>query len=510
VVVAKRPADSQPFNFEARLKELGLDAVRERNADPKKGLQVAYKLRTPSREMKVRRLQYFASKHCLEIDGLGEALAEKLVDLGHVKTPTDIFSISQETWRTLEKFGEKSVDNIIASIETSKTRELWRAINSLGLAQVGIENAKQIAEHFGSLQNLLLIEEEDLQVYERTGTVNKVRDTKIYMYCVPMLGKDTAPELLEQLKSEEVIHSIKTLQENGYDQTAPSDCEFHYLRGINNIETRKVYLKAKKAVGLTGTIVALGVPGIEIRTAIKVVSHSPDIFKSISDGAIFVSAATKATKQENGVREVFRKLQDEEILAVLRRAGAQFKATDKEFASCVVSVRDSNQKVLRLFNQPHLDGKSDEYYRREAIKFYTKCKETQAAINLWQESTGKDLYELQLDEVPIGAGLDFIIAAQKLSDEDREKKSARLSDATRIKRAARSNLGNVVVVSGKVEGMNREEAQAHVESLGYTVADSVTSKINFLVIGDDAGPSKIKKASAFRIPVINFKDLKPF
>ena len=58
--------------------------------------------------------------------------------------------------------------------------------------------------------------------------------------------------------------------------------------------------------------------------------------------------------------------------------------------------------------------------------------------------------------------------------------------------------------------MNREEAQAHVESLGYTVADSVTSKINFLVIGDDAGPSKIKKAAVFRIPVINFKDLKPF
>ena len=58
--------------------------------------------------------------------------------------------------------------------------------------------------------------------------------------------------------------------------------------------------------------------------------------------------------------------------------------------------------------------------------------------------------------------------------------------------------------------MNREEAQAHVESLGYTIADSVSSKINFLVVGEDAGPSKVKKAEALRIPIINFKDLKPF
>ena len=67
VVPAKRPADAKPFGFEARLKELGLDATRD-------GEEAAYKLRAPSREMKIRRLVHFASKQCLDIDGLGDAV----------------------------------------------------------------------------------------------------------------------------------------------------------------------------------------------------------------------------------------------------------------------------------------------------------------------------------------------------------------------------------------------------------------------------------------------------
>ena len=80
VVLEKRPADARPFDFEARLQELGLDATRD-------GKEAAYKLHSPSREMKIRRLVHFASKQCLDIDGLGDAVAEQLVDLGLVEPP---------------------------------------------------------------------------------------------------------------------------------------------------------------------------------------------------------------------------------------------------------------------------------------------------------------------------------------------------------------------------------------------------------------------------------------
>ena len=147
VVLAKRPADAQPFDFEARLKELGLDAARD-------GEEAAYKLRAPSRDMKVRRLVHFASKQCLDIDGLGDAVAEQLVDLKLVDVPVDALGITPPQWRMLEGFKDKSVDNMMAGLEQAKQRELWRAIHALGIPNVGMQTAKDLARHFKSMDAL--------------------------------------------------------------------------------------------------------------------------------------------------------------------------------------------------------------------------------------------------------------------------------------------------------------------------------------------------------------------
>ena len=147
VVLAKRPADAQPFNFEARLKELGLDATRD-------GEEAAYKLRAPSRDMKIRRLVHFASKQCLDIDGLGDAVAEQLVDLGLVDAPVESLAITPEQWRMLEGFKEKSVDNMMAGLALAKQRELWRAIHALGIPNVGMQTAKDLSRHFKSMDKL--------------------------------------------------------------------------------------------------------------------------------------------------------------------------------------------------------------------------------------------------------------------------------------------------------------------------------------------------------------------
>ncbi len=147
VVLAKRPADAQPFNFEARLKELGLDATRD-------GEEAAYKLRAPSRDMKIRRLVHFASKQCLDIDGLGDAVAEQLVDLGLVDVPVDALGITPPQWHMLEGFKEKSVDNMMAGLEQAKQRELWRAIHALGIPNVGMQTAKDLSRHFKSMDAL--------------------------------------------------------------------------------------------------------------------------------------------------------------------------------------------------------------------------------------------------------------------------------------------------------------------------------------------------------------------
>jgi DNA ligase (NAD+) len=157
VVLEKRPADARPFDFEARLKELGLDASRD-------GEEAAYKLRAPSREMKIRRLVHFASKQCLDIDGLGDAVAEQLVDLGLVNVAVEALGITPPQWRLLEGFKDKSVDNMMAGLEQAKQRELWRAIHALGIPNVGMQTAKDLARHFKSMDALEAAQPGDLLV----------------------------------------------------------------------------------------------------------------------------------------------------------------------------------------------------------------------------------------------------------------------------------------------------------------------------------------------------------
>ena len=157
VVLDKRPADAQPFDFEARLKELGLDATRD-------GEEAAYKLRAPSREMKIRRLVHFASKQCLDIDGLGDAVAEQLVDSKLVDVPVDALGITPPQWRILEGFKDKSVDNMMAGLEQAKQRELWRAIHALGIPNVGMQTAKDLSRHFKSMDALESAQAGDLLI----------------------------------------------------------------------------------------------------------------------------------------------------------------------------------------------------------------------------------------------------------------------------------------------------------------------------------------------------------
>jgi DNA ligase (NAD+) len=114
--------------------------------------------------MKIRRLVHFASKQCLDIDGLGDAVAEQLVDLTLVNVPVDALSITPAQWRMLEGFKDKSVDNMLAGLAQAKQRELWRAIHALGIPNVGMQTAKDLARHFKSMDALEAAQPTDLLV----------------------------------------------------------------------------------------------------------------------------------------------------------------------------------------------------------------------------------------------------------------------------------------------------------------------------------------------------------
>jgi len=108
-----------------------------------------------------RRLGHFVSKACLDIDGLGTAMIDELVDKGWVTELPDIFKLRREDLLTLGKSVEKSTDNLLAAIESSKRCELWRLIHGLGIPHVGVAAAKDLATHFRDIEKLADAKMED-------------------------------------------------------------------------------------------------------------------------------------------------------------------------------------------------------------------------------------------------------------------------------------------------------------------------------------------------------------
>jgi DNA ligase (NAD+) len=153
-----RSGEEKPFVMPARCPSCGTPVVRElRDADkPELGVEAA--TRCPNRacpEQVKQRIFYFARRFAMDIDHLGEALVEQLVDRGIVKDMADLYALTPETVAALERMGEKSAQNVVASILASKARTLDRLLVGLGIPQVGQVAARQLAEEGGTLERML-------------------------------------------------------------------------------------------------------------------------------------------------------------------------------------------------------------------------------------------------------------------------------------------------------------------------------------------------------------------
>ena len=112
---------------------------------------------------------HFASRHVMNIDGLGEALVNQLTERGLVKNVADLYKLKQDDLLQLERMGEKSADNVLAEIEASKKLPLERVIYGLGIRMVGERTAQFLAEHFGSLDAIMAASAEELEEVNEVG-----------------------------------------------------------------------------------------------------------------------------------------------------------------------------------------------------------------------------------------------------------------------------------------------------------------------------------------------------
>lgn len=112
---------------------------------------------------------HFASRHVMDIDGLGEALVNQLAEHGLVKNVADLYLLTKDDLLKLERMGEKSADNVLKEIAASKQLPLERVIYGLGIRFVGERTAQFLAEHFGSLDAIMNASTEELEEVKEVG-----------------------------------------------------------------------------------------------------------------------------------------------------------------------------------------------------------------------------------------------------------------------------------------------------------------------------------------------------
>lgn len=134
--------------------------------------QVAYRCMSKnSFEQQRRKLEHFTSRRVFDIDGLGSKIVIQLMEAGIISNFDDIFKIKKGDLETLERFGEKSIDNLLKAIEKARDVTLARFIAGLSIPQVGEETARDLAEHFGTPEHFAKATFNELQALDGVGPV---------------------------------------------------------------------------------------------------------------------------------------------------------------------------------------------------------------------------------------------------------------------------------------------------------------------------------------------------
>ncbi len=165
VELEKRTGQEKQFHFPAKCPVCAGATARDEGG-------VYIRCLNPSCPAQLKeRLRFFAHRQAMDIEGLGPALIEQLVDQGLVRSLPDLYGLTLEQLLELERMGEKSARNLLEGIEASKGRGLARLLTGLGIRHVGERNAKLLAEEFGDIDELLQASEDQLAQVAGFGPV---------------------------------------------------------------------------------------------------------------------------------------------------------------------------------------------------------------------------------------------------------------------------------------------------------------------------------------------------
>ena len=166
----------------------------------------------------LRNLAHFASRDAMDIEGLGIAVVENLVNAQLVKTPGDLYFLNEEDVAQLERMGKRSAKKLLAALEKSKEQDLSRLIYAFGIHQVGQKAGKILAARFQTLENL------------QNATLEELT-------AVDDIGEITARNILDWMASPQSRHLIDRLREAGVNMTAAEQGSDRRFEGMTFVLT---------------------------------------------------------------------------------------------------------------------------------------------------------------------------------------------------------------------------------------------------------------------------------
>ena len=231
VVMEKRPDGTEPYCLPETCPVCGAAVLRDEDGAAMRctGAECPAQLS--------RTITHFASKDAMDIDGLGPSLVQALVDAGMVKSPADLYDLTEEPVAALERMGQKSAENLIRAIQGSKTAGMARVLYALGIRQVGAAAARTLALRFGSMEALMAADEETLEAVEDVGPI-------------------TAANIAGWFRGEQSKHLISRLKEAGVSMASTEEAADTRLAGQTIVLTGTLSSMSRSEA--EGRIQALG------------------------------------------------------------------------------------------------------------------------------------------------------------------------------------------------------------------------------------------------------------
>ena len=257
----KRPEDSVPYHLPENCPVCGAKVEKDEDG--------AF-LRCTGAECPAqlsRNISHFVSRDAMDIDGLGSAIVDGLIEKGLIKSPADIYYLALEDIRSLWKSGSTAAKKLLKAIETSRQQDVSRLIYALGIRQVGAKTGKVLAAHFGSLDALM------------AATVEELTQ-------IPDVGAVTAANIYDWFHQEQSRHMVERLREAGV-----------------NFESRRVVSDARFA-GLTFVLTGALSKFTREEATEKIELFGGKASGSVSKKTSFVVVGENAGSKERKAREL--------------------------------------------------------------------------------------------------------------------------------------------------------------------------------------------------------------